>query len=117
MTEPPELIDLRKALATAAPSAPDAKKKQAEDAVEQILDAIEQGVLHLGNWELRCLSAALHLAQGGDYDTARTIARKAIWPRENRRDAEVARYRIGHDMLTLDGLRRALASLRTSPAR
>ena len=118
MPESHDLADLRAALAKSPPaSTPEGKKKLAEDAVAQILDAVERGVCPLGKWELRCLTAAIAAMEAGSYDTGRSRARKALWPEENRRDSEVARYGVRRDLRDLEGLRRALASFQATAAR
>ena len=113
-----DLADLRAVLAKSPPaSTPEGKKKLAEEAIAQILDAVERGVCALGNWELKCLTGAIAAVEAGSYDMGRSKARKALWPEENRRESEVARFWVRQDMIDLAGLRRALASLQATAAR
>jgi hypothetical protein len=118
MPENPEIIELRQKLSEApADSTAIAKKKHVEDAIAEILDAVERDVCQLGNWEARCIGAAITALDSRNYDGARTMARKALWPVDNRRDSAMGKYRPRADMLTLAGLRRAFASARAIPPR
>jgi hypothetical protein len=115
MPESPGLIALRSALAEAADGlAPEAVKQLAQDAIRQILAAIEGGVCPLGDWERRCLAAAISSLRGGRYNEAQSRARRALWPDENRRTAAIAKFPLRPGNSTVDELKRefeaALAS-------
>ena len=66
MSESPGLIALRKSLVDSSEELPpEVRKQMAQDAIRQILDAIESGVCPLGDWERRCLAAAITSLRGG----------------------------------------------------
>ena len=119
MSESPKLLALRKSLA-AVPSeglAPEEAKKMAHAAIAQILMAIESGVCPLGDWERRCLAAAITSLRGGKVNEARTRARQALWPDENRRNAAVSKFPPRPGMLTIDELKREFAAALAMPGR
>ena len=102
MSESPKLLALRKSLA-AVPSeglTPEEAKNMAHAAIRQILAAIESGVCPLGDWERRCLGAAITSLRGGKTNEARTRARQALWPDENRRMAAVSKFPPRPGMMT-----------------
>ena len=109
---------LRKSLAISSEGlASEAKKKMAVEAIARILDALERGVCPLGEWEQRCLAAAIIALRAGKYDNARSLGRRAIWPEENRRISGVVRFPLRPGMLSLPELRRELDAARVMPAR
>jgi len=117
-----ELIALRKALAVdLEEAAPEAKRQMAENAIARILTALRKGAFPLGNWEKRCLAGAITSFRSGKFDQARSMARRALWPEENRRDPAVARFPLRPGMMTVDELSRefvaALAVRRKTPER
>ena len=119
MSDSPKLLALRKSLA-AVPSeglAPEEAKKMAHAAIAQILMAIESGVVTLGDWERRCLAAAITSLRGGKVNEARTRARQALWPDENRRNAAVSKFPPRPGMLTIDELKREFAAALAMPGR
>ncbi len=87
------------------------------DAISQILEAIEKGVCPLGDWERRCLAAAITSLRGGHTNEARTRARQALWPEENRRMAAVAGFPVRPGMFTVAELRREFEAARAMPGR
>lgn len=120
MSDSPKLIALRKSLAAAASPdglAPEEAKKLAHDAIRQILAAIESGVSPLGDWERRCLAAAITSLRGGKTNEARSRARQALWPDENRRNAAVSKFPPRPGMITLDELKREFAAALAMPGR
>ena len=109
---------LRKSLALSSEGLEsEEKKKMAVDAVEKILYALAHGVGPFGEWEQRCLAAAIISLRSGKYDDARSLARRAIWPEENRRNSGVARFPLRPGMLSLPELARELEIARTLPGR
>ena len=119
MSESPKLLALRKSLA-AVPSeglAPEEAKKMAHAAIAQILMAIESGVCPLGDWERRCLAAAITSLRGGKTNEARSRARQALWPDENRRNAAVSKFPPRPGMMTLPELQREFAAALAMPPR
>ena len=119
MSESPKLLALRKSLA-AVPSeglAPEEAKKMAHAAIAQILMAIESGVCPLGDWERRCLAAAITSLRGGTTHEARSRARQALWPDENRRNAAVSKFPPRPGMMTLPELQREFAAALAMPPR
>ena len=101
------LLSLRKTLSGVVEELPqEGKRKIAEEAIAKILDAIEAGVCPLGNWERRCLAAAITSLRGGRFDQARIMARQALWPEENRRLASIAKFPAKPGMLSIDDLSR-----------
>lgn len=118
MTDSPQLVALRKALAAETDGLDtDAKKQMADDTIVQILDALGRGVLPLGMWEQRCLAAAIISIRGGRYDEARSMARRALWPEENRRISAIARFPLRPGMLTVEELGRELEAARNMKRR
>lgn len=118
MTDSPKLVALRKALAVDSEGLDtEAKKQMADDAIVRILDALKLGVLPLGMWEQRCLAAAIISIRGGRYDEARSMARRALWPEENRRISAIARFPLRPGMLSVDELGRELEAARAMKRR
>jgi cob(I)alamin adenosyltransferase len=113
MAEAPALVALRKSLAEVVEElAPEGKRQIAEAAITKILDAIEAGAFELGNWEKRCLAAAITSIRGGKFDQARTMARRALWPEENRTVASVAKFPLRPGMSTVAELKREFDAAR-----
>ena len=103
------LVSLRKTLAEVVEDLPqEGKRKIAEEAITKILDAIEAGVCPLGDWERRCLAAAIRSIRSSRFDQARTMARRALWPEENRRLTSIAKFPVRPGMFSIDELRREL---------
>jgi len=101
------LVSLRKTLAEVVEDLPqEGKRKIAEEAITKILDAIEAGVCPLGDWERRCLAAAITNIRSGRFDQARSMARRALWPQENRRLASIAKFPVRPGMFSIDDLNR-----------
>lgn len=118
MSPSPELLALRKSLAIPADGlAPEAGKQLAQEAIRRILDAIESGICPLGDWERRCLAAAITSLRGGKSNEARSRARQALWPDENRRNAAVSKFPPRPGMLTLDELKREFEAALAMPGR
>jgi hypothetical protein len=118
MSDSPKLIALRKSLAAAAEAAgPDDGKKLAQEAIVHILKAIEAGVCPLGDWERRCLGAAITSLRSGKANEARSRARQALWPDENRRNAAVSKFPPRPGMMTIDELKREFAAALAMPGR
>lgn len=118
MSDSPDLIALRKSLAAAAEGVtPEAGKQMAQAALRQILGAIESGVCPLGDWERRCLAAAITSLRGGKSNEARSRARQALWPDENRRNAAISKFPPRPGMLTLDELKREFEAALAMPGR
>jgi hypothetical protein len=118
MSDSPALIALRKSLAAAAEGAtPEASKQMAHAALRQILGAIESGICPLGDWERRCLAAAITSLRGGKSNEARSRARQALWPDENRRNAAVSKFPPRPGMITLDELKREFEAAIAMPGR
>jgi len=117
-----DLIELRKALAVELEElGPDALRQKAEEAIARILTALKNGVVPLGTWEKRCLAGAITSLRSGKFEQARSMARRALWPDENRRDSALARFPLRPGMMTADELSRefvaALAVRRKKPER
>ena len=113
-----DLIALRTALAVGAEEIPqDAKRQMAEDAIRQILDAVKKGVCPLGDWEKRCLAAAITGIRSGQFDQARSMARRALWPEENRRASALGRFPLRPGMSNVDELNREFEVARTARQR
>jgi len=109
---------LRKSLALSSEGLPsEEKKKMAVDAITTIIDALGRGVGPFGEWEQRCLAAAIIALRAGKNDESRSLARRAIWPEENRRNSGVARLLLRPGMLTLDELTRELNVAVAMPSR
>ena len=107
MADSPALVSLRKTLAEVVEGLPqEGKRKIAEEAITKILDAIESGVCPLGDWERRCLAAAITSIRSGRFDQARTMARRALWPEENRRLSSIAKSPVKPGMFSIDELKR-----------
>jgi hypothetical protein len=101
------LVSLRKTLAEDVEELPqEGKRKVAEEAIRKILDAIEAGVCPLGDWERRCLAAAITSIRSGRFDQARAMARRALWPEENRRVSSIAKFPLRPGMFSVDELKR-----------
>jgi hypothetical protein len=108
------LSSLRKALAEVVEELPqEGKRKVAEEAITKILDGMEAGVCPLGDWERRCLAAAITSIRGGRFDQARTMARRALWPEENRRVASIAKFPLRPGMSSIGELKREFEAART----
>ena len=84
---------------------PEVRKQMALDAICQILAAIEKGVCPLGDWERRCLAAAITSLRAAKSNEARSRARRALWPEENRRDAAIKQFPLKPGMSSLDELK------------
>lgn len=113
MADSPALISLRKALAEVVEDLPqEGKRKIAEAAITKILEAMESGVCTLGNWEKRCLAAAITSIRGGKFDQARTMARRALWPEENRTVASLAKFPLRPGMSSVEELKREFDAAR-----
>jgi hypothetical protein len=118
MSESPGLIALRKSLVDSSEELPpEVRKQMAQDAIRQILDAIEGGVCPLGDWERRCLAAAITSLRGGKSNEARSRARRALWPEENRRNSAIVKFPPRPGMLTIAELRREFDAARAMPGR
>lgn len=119
MSESPKLLALRKSLADppAEGLAPEVAKELAHTTIARILMAIEQGICPLGDWERRCLAAAITSLRGGKTGEARSRARQALWPDENRRTAAVSKFPPRPGMMTLDELKREFAAALAMPGR
>jgi hypothetical protein len=118
MPDSSNLIALRKALAVVAEElSQEAKRQVAEHAIHQILDALKNGVCRLDTWEKRCLAAAIASIRGGRFDQARSMARRALWPEENRRDSAIPRFVLRPGTLSLDELTREFEAARAERQR
>src|SRR5580700_5108863 len=112
------LVSLRKTLAEVVEDLPqEGKRKIAEEAITKILDAIEAGVCPLGDWEKRCLAAAITGIRSGQFDQARSMARRALWPEENRRASALGRFPLRPGMSNVDELNREFEVARTARQR
>jgi hypothetical protein len=115
MADSVALVALRKTLAKVVEDLPqEGKRKIAEEAITKILDAIEAGVCPLGDWERRCLAAAITSMRGGRFDQARTMARQTLWPEENRRLASIAKFPVRPGMFSIDELKREFKAYATA---
>jgi hypothetical protein len=113
MSESPALVALRKALAEVVAELPEeGKRKIAEAAITKILEAMETGVCAVGDWEKRCLAAAITAIRGGRFDQARTMARRALWPQENRTVASLAKFPLRPGMTNVAELKREFDAAR-----
>jgi hypothetical protein len=113
MADSPALVSLRKTLAEDVEELPqEGKRKVAEEAISKILDAIEAGICPLGDWERRCLAAAITTIRSGRFDQARTMARRALWPEENRRISSLAKFPVRPGMFSVDELKREFEAAR-----
>ena len=113
-----DIESLRKSLALSSEGlATEDKKKMAVDAITTIIDALGRGVGTFGEWEQRCLAASIITLRAGKYDDSRALARRAIWPEENRRNSGVARFPWRPGMLSLLELTRELDVARSMPPR
>lgn len=102
------LLSLRKTLTEVVEQLPQEGERQiAERAITKILDAVEAGVCPLGDWERRCLGAAISSIRSGRFDQARTMARRALWPEENRRLSSITKFPVQPGMFNVDELSRA----------
>jgi hypothetical protein len=118
MSDSPGLIALRKSLGDSSPELPpETPKQMAHDAIRQILDAIESGVCPLGDWERRCLGAAITSLRGGHTHEARSRARQALWSEENRRNAAIAKFLLRPGMASVAELKREFEAARAMPGR
>jgi hypothetical protein len=118
MSDSPGLIALRKSLGDSSPELPaETPKQMAHDAIRQILDAIESGVCPLGDWERRCLGAAITSLRGGHTHEARSRARQALWPEENRRNAAIAKLPLRPGMASVAELKREFEAARAMRGR
>jgi hypothetical protein len=118
MSDSPRLIALRKSLGATPPELPpETAKQMAHDAIRQILDAIESGVCPLGDWERRCLGAAITSLRGGRAHEARSRARQALWPDENRRNAAIAKFPLRPGMGSVAELKREFEAAQAMPGR
>jgi hypothetical protein len=118
MADSPELIALRSSLAE-VPEGLEAEggKQVAQSAIRRILGAIESGVCPIGDWERRCLGGAITSLRGGRFNEARSLARRALWPEENRRSASIAKFPARPGMTTLDELKREFEAALAMPGR
>lgn len=113
-----DIETLRKSLALSSEGlSSEDKKKMAVAAITKILHALGRGVSTFGEWEQRCLAASIIALRASKYDDARALARRAIWPEENRRNSGVARLLLRPGMLTLDELARELKIAQAMPQR
>lgn len=111
MTDSPALIALRKTLAETVEENPQEEQgRTAEAVVAKILNAMEGGVCALGNWEMRCLAGAISSIRGRRYDQARTLARRSLWPEENRTVASIAKFPLRPGMSTVEEFKRELVA-------
>jgi hypothetical protein len=111
MPDSPELIALRSSLAESSEGGPpETGKDVAQLTIAKIFMAIESGVCPLGDWERRCLAAAITSLRGGRFNEARIRARQSLWPEENRRAAAIAKFPLRPGMSTLAELKRELAA-------
>jgi hypothetical protein len=111
MPDTPALIALRKTLAETVDEAPEQDKSRiAEAVIVKILDAMESGVCAVGEWEMRCLAGAIISIRGRKYDQARTLARRSLWPEENRTLASIAKFPLRPGMSTVEELKRELVA-------
>jgi hypothetical protein len=118
MSDSPGLIALRKSLGdSSAELPPENPEQMAHDAIRQILDAIESGVCPLGDWERRCLGAAITSLRGGHTHEARSRARQALWPEENRRNAAIAKFPVRPGMASVGELKHEFEAARAMPGR
>lgn len=118
MSESPKLLALRKALAEAPESpSPEEAKTLAHETIARILMAIEAGDCPLGDWERRCLAAAITSLRGGKTTEARSRARQALWPHENRRNPAIAKFPPRPGMTTLTEIKREFAAALAMPGR
>ena len=109
---------LRKSLSVSSEDlASEDKKKMAVEAITKILDALGRGVAPFGEWAQRCLGAAIIALRSSKFDEARSFARRAIWPEENRRNSGVARFPLRPGMLSLAELAHELETARKLPPR
>jgi cob(I)alamin adenosyltransferase len=114
MADSPALVSLRKTLAEVVEDLPqEGKRKTAEEAITKILEAIEAGVCPLGDWERRCLAGAITSMRSARFDQARTLARRALWPAENRRLASIAKFPVRPGMFSIDELKREFEAAST----
>jgi hypothetical protein len=113
MSNSSDLIALRKSLVDSSEELPpEVRKQMAQDAIRQILAAIENGVCPLGDWERRCLGAAITSLRAAKSNEARSRARRALWPEENRRNAAIAQFPLKPGMSSLDELKREFEAAR-----
>lgn len=113
MSESPALVALRKSLADVVEELPEeGKRAVAEVAITKILEAMETGVCPLGDWERRCMAGAITSIRGGRFDQARTMARRALWPQENRTVASIAKFPLRPGMSTVAELKREFDAAR-----
>lgn len=79
---------LRKSLSLSAEGkSADEKRQMAVDAIAKVITALESGAGTFGPWEQHHLTIALSSLLAGKHEDARSLARRAIWPEENRRAA------------------------------
>ena len=113
MSESPALVALRKSLAEVVEElAEEGKRTIAETAITKILAAMEAGVCAVGDWEKRCLAAAITSIRGGKFDQARTMARRSLWPQENRTVASLAKFPLRPGMASVAELKREFEAAR-----
>lgn len=118
MADSSKLLALRKSLGDSSEElSPEVRKQMAHDAIRRILDAIEAGVCPLGDWERRCLAAAITSLRGGHTNEARSRARKALWPEENRRNAAIAGFPVRPGMWSVAELKREFEAAQAMPGR
>lgn len=118
MSDSADLIALRKSLGGAAEAlSPEAGREVAQTVIRKILVAVESGVCPLGPWERRCLAGAITSLRGGRSNEARSRARRALWPEENRRGEAIARFTPGPGMSSLDELKREFEAALALPMR
>ena len=103
-----DIESLRKSLALSSEGLSSEEKKMAVSTITTILAALERGVGTFGEWEQRCLAASIIALRASKYDDSRSLARRALWPEENRRNSGVARLLLRPGMLTIPELTREL---------
>ena len=113
MSESPQITALRKTLSS-EPSyeayPPPRRKHMAEICLEQILKAIDRGMIPLGTWEQLCIESALTCLQQGQYHQARVNAVAAL-----RAVDERATNLETVPMRTIEALRRDFEVVRLRP--
>ncbi len=87
MTQSPEIESLREALQPEPGFRgypPPRRKHMAEHTIEQIIRAVDRGLIPLGVWEQQCLAASLACLREGQYDQARINAVEVLRDVEER---------------------------------
>lgn len=113
MSTSPEIVSLRAALQPEPGFQgypPPRRKFMAEHSFEQVIRAIDHGLIPLGQWEQQCLEASLACLRQGQYDQARINAVEALRDvAERAQDIEALPAR------TLDSLRQDFQWARARP--